>query len=391
MQTAPSLLTLVTHRALYLTLLFSVVSITASQGCLLLALLTGSIDAVVHGRVRQLRWPLIVPLSGFLLASLIAVLASSAPLAGLDHLRYVFQIGMLFLVVNTVHTEKHASSLVHLLIAAGTVMALYGLWQAMTHGADFRVRGTMHYMTFSGILMIVVLLAVAQVTFEPIRRRLLWCGPAVFVLLAALLMTRTRNAWLGLLAGLCIILGYRKKVLLLALPPLVVVSYLLAPQVVRERLHSFVNFQDITLQERLYQWRAGLDMIRHHPFTGIGMGTMERMYLQYRHPDDPSAPGRRYGHLHNNFIQVAAEVGLIGFGFWLSIWIVYFRHTWRTGKRLPPHRRQARALVVGSMASMAALLVAGCFEYNFGDAEVILLGWFSMALPYLAPLTELDG
>jgi O-antigen ligase len=114
------------------------------------------------------------------------------------------------------------------------------------------------------------------------------------------------------------------------------------------------------------------------------------MYPRYRRPGDPAAPGRRYGHLHNNFIQVAAELGLIGFGFWLSIWIVYFRHAWHTCQRLPPQRQQARALVVGSMAGIAALIVAGCFEYNFGDSEVVLLVWFSMALPYLAHL-ELGG
>ena len=38
--------------------------------------------------------------------------------------------------------------------------------------------------------------------------------------------------------------------------------------------------------------------------------------------------------------------------------------------------------MAGSIAAVAAFLVAGCFEYNFGDSEVIDLLWIVMAFPF---------
>jgi len=39
--------------------------------------------------------------------------------------------------------------------------------------------------------------------------------------------------------------------------------------------------------------------------------------------------------------------------------------------------------VLGSIAAIAAFLVAGLFEYNFGDTEVLLVALALMALPFV--------
>jgi O-antigen ligase len=89
------------------------------------------------------------------------------------------------------------------------------------------------------------------------------------------------------------------------------------------------------------------------------------------------------GHLHNNLIQIAAERGLLGLACWLWIWGAYGYHTWRIYGRLRPEYRQAKALVVGSLASVIAFQIEGLFEYTFGDSEVITLMYFLMALPFV--------
>ena len=43
-----------------------------------------------------------------------------------------------------------------------------------------------------------------------------------------------------------------------------------------------------------------------------------------------------------------------------------------------------RALVAGSIAAIAGFLVAGLFEYNFGDSEVAMLAYAVMALAFAA-------
>ena len=39
--------------------------------------------------------------------------------------------------------------------------------------------------------------------------------------------------------------------------------------------------------------------------------------------------------------------------------------------------------MAGSLAAVAGFLVAGLFEYNFGDSEVIGLLWVVMAFPFV--------
>jgi hypothetical protein len=59
-------------------------------------------------------------------------------------------------------------------------------------------------------------------------------------------------------------------------------------------------------------------------------------------------------------------------------------------RRIPAADEEARALVLGSMAAIAGFLVAGLFEYNFGDTEVLLMALAVMALPFVVE-RELAG
>ena len=87
--------------------------------------------------------------------------------------------------------------------------------------------------------------------------------------------------------------------------------------------------------------------------------------------------------LHSNLIQIAAERGLLGLACWLWLWGAYGSHTWRIYVRVGPEDRSAKALVVGSLASVIGFQIEGLFEYNFGDSEVITLTYFLMALPFV--------
>jgi len=247
------------------------------------------------------------------------------------------------------------------------------------------------YMTFAGILMLVDLMTVAQLLFRTHRLQMFWAVPAMLIITAALLMTQTRSAWCGLIAGCCVIFGLRNKVSLLALPLVVLVVLLLIPQTIKIRALSILDRREITAQERLSMWSSGLRIIRDHPWTGIGMGAMARIYPRYREPDSPVNPTRRIGHLHNNVIQVAAERGLLGLACWLWIWLAYGYQTWLIYGRLGPEDTGAKALVVGSLASVIGFHIEGLFEHTFGDSEVITLTYFLMALPFVVQRARLSG
>ncbi len=370
--------------ALVLYTVCALLSISAMQAAYILALIAWALRVALSGDTQHLRWPFLLPYGAFVVASLLATITGVEPVTSLIELRNVGEMLLFYLVVNVVHTTARATLLTRGLIVTGTLTALYGLAQAWVHGESFRAHGTMSiYMTFAGLLMLVTLMALASLLYGRLRWHLAWALPATLVLLAALLATHTRGAWCGFIAGCGVLLGCQQRRRLLALPLAVLLLLFLVPQSIRMRVLSMVDRHEVTAQERLSMWVSGLHILQTYPWTGIGMGAMATVYPRYREPASPIAATRRLGHLHNNIIQVGAERGVLGLATWLWFWGAYGWYAWRIYTRLGPGRTPAHALVLGSLASVVAFHVEGLFEYTFGDAEVISLTYFLMALPFV--------
>ena len=127
-------------------------------------------------------------------------------------------------------------------------------------------------------------------------------------------------------------------------------------------------------------WTSGAEMVRDHPLFGVGVGGVKRLYPSYVHP---GAGKRSTGHLHSNPVQIAAERGLLGLAAWVWIWAAFFVRSSRILLRLPSGIGLARMLTAGSLAAILGFLVAGLFEYNFGDSEVVMVAYLMMAVPFV--------
>jgi putative inorganic carbon (HCO3(-)) transporter len=149
---------------------------------------------------------------------------------------------------------------------------------------------------------------------------------------------------------------------------------------VRVRIESIVDATDATARERFAMADAGLTMLREHPLIGVGLGGVKRLYPVYAPPE---AVRRHTSHLHNTPLQIAVERGLVGLALWLWIFVAFFVRASRVLRRVPTQAVADRALVVGAVAAVAAFLVSGLFEYNFGDTEVLLVALAVMALPFV--------
>lgn len=93
-------------------------------------------------------------------------------------------------------------------------------------------------------------------------------------------------------------------------------------------------------------------------------------------------PNGWYGHLHNIYLQYAAERGV--FGLLAMLWFI--------GKAaLDFHRRlqqevspEVRAVLHGAIGVIIAVLAEGYSEYNLGDSEVLTLFLSVIACGYVA-------
>ena len=244
----------------------------------------------------------------------------------------------------------------------------------------FRAKGFFSiYMTLGGSLLIGLSLILAPIALgaRTWRRPSLATGVLAAIALA---LTYVRSAWLGLGVAVVVLAGLTRRYALLLVLLVATALALVVSSSLQTRLLSMTDRTDPSATERMYFWAAGWHMVRNAPLLGLGPGGVKRHYPEYR---DPAARRPGTGHLHNNLIQIAAERGLLGLAAWLAIWVAFFVRAGRIYAALPAARSEDRALVAGSLAAVAGFLVAGLFEYNFGDSEVIGLLWVVMAFPFV--------
>jgi len=234
------------------------------------------------------------------------------------------------------------------------------------------------YMTLAGVLTVVLTAELAPLAVAGRRRAV--AAAAWLTAALALALTLVRGAWLGLAAGVLVSLaGVRRRAVAVAGVVALAAAVLALPSV-RQRAETLGDAGDATARERLAMIDGGLAMLRQRPIIGVGPGQVKRLYPAYAPPE---AQRRHTSHLHNTPLQIAVERGVVGLALWLWIFAAFFARAWRVLRRVPADAVADRALVVGALAAVTAFLVAGLFEYNFGDTEVLLVILSVMALPFV--------
>jgi O-antigen ligase len=332
-----------------------------------------------HGWRRAFSPP-IVFWFGLLVAFLVlSAIFSLHPGTSLIALKGLFTFLFVPLFADSIQTERDAYRLVGALTFSSLVLCAAGLWQYLHGGNDLnhRIRASLsHYMTFSGILLVVVL-ALVGIAIEGPRRMKLPSAAAATVLGGTLLLTFTRNAYVGFLAAIILYLAIRKPMALFAVPVLALAAYGVSPADIRLRLLSTFDPADPTNRDRLAMAVAGLRMIRDFPVFGLGLTLVKPYYPLYRVAD---APRWQVPHLHDNLLQIAAESGLFAAAMYVALLVCFFRATVRLLKRESEPSR--RGLLAGAFLALSGVTVAGLFEYNFGDVEVLMTTLILLALPF---------
>ena len=343
---------------------------------------------------QRLRFPPVkLPLALFMIGTAISLAFSGEAAAGIPGVRKFYLFLMLLVVYSTVRRLQRTRALVLGWALVAAVGAVVGLAQfaakvkeAHVLGRGFydfyvpgdRITGFMsHWMTFSGLQMFALVMLAAFLFFAPesMRRGWLWllCAALMFV---SLVLAMTRNSWLGSAVGLLYLLWFWRRWLVAAVPVVGVLAILLAPAEIRERVNSATRPKQgvDSNQFRVVAWRTGLHMIREHPWLGLGPEGVKLHFDEYVPPDIPRPlPAGWYGHLHNIYLQFAAERGIPTM--LALMWMLgkILRDFWLGLRRLPPGRSNARFLLQGGIAVLLATLAAGFFEHNLGDSEVLTM------------------
>lgn len=207
----------------------------------------------------------------------------------------------------------------------------------------------------------------------------------LFVAVPMLILTQSRGAFVAFAASVALlsVLRSRKSLVpLLAIGLGVVVFWIVQPAALTAFVTTLAASSTITgLDSRIEIWSRAWYMVQDFAFTGIGMGSFERvtemLYPLFITP-------RSVPHAHNLFLQVAVDLGVPGLIAWLGILVTVIVSSWRAYRSPNP---TLRALGAGLLASQVALCVHGLTDaVTWGMVRSAPLVWAAWGVAIAAGL-----
>lgn len=374
---------------LYLFVLGSPFSIALTQSSLFFLFLTVILIMIVEKKMlfpsTVLDWYFIA----YILLGMLSWIVNREQSMTVIFLKRLSLIPIVYLIPASIQSRKQLKTVLIILITVMSILSVIGIQKYLSGvgGLEGRLSLYHHYMTSGGIIMIVCLIT-AALAFSPIPRKVrIGAAAACLIMVLPLLFTFTRSSWLGFIAGVLVIgiLQYRK--LIAGVLALVLLFILFAPQSMKNRIIDTADPNHWSNRERLYMWKAGIEIMKDHPAAGVGDIDLGEYYRQYKSP----LAREQHGHLHNNLIMFAATLGIPGLLFFLVFFIRVWIMEFRIYRALPPDDWLLRSVALGSLAVLAGFHVNGLFEWNFGDAEIAMLLWFSIGLSITVKRLHLTG
>ncbi|SVC23946.1 uncharacterized protein METZ01_LOCUS276800, partial [marine metagenome] len=316
---------------------------------------------------KEQRWPLVVPILLFALASFVAVANAYDLNYSYKPLKKLLEFLIFFWILNCARKNSLRNSLSLVLIASATLSSLFGLYQYWQNFnltptgtmSLYRISGSLHYMTFGGLLMLSGVIASAWVMFQKPTQRWVWVS--IGIITSTLLLSLTRQAWFGLSTALVFLIFFWKKKFLLLLPIILLIIYTASPLSSQKRIKDMFSGKDKTFIMRMALWKGGWEVFKDYPLTGCGFRCVDLVNSQY---PDPTGYIGRYRGMHNNLIQLAVDTGILGVTAWLGIWFFFFRLLYHKASALEKKSNE-RWVILGSAAAALAFFASGFFETNF--------------------------
>ncbi len=358
------------------------VSIAASGIAFGVALAAWLARVVLHGGPR---WPRTIadrPFLAFLACGVLAAIAGLDAGTALWSLRGYAQVLVFYLVLANVRDDDERHRLAWIVSFALFVWGWHRVydyrWQNFLHGV-----GPGKMTQASQLAIGVVFLQALWLATRGAGKRVA-VGFAFGMQLAGLVCTFKRGAWVGTIAGLTTQLWFRNRKLVV-IPLLVAALVGLGYGPARLRLQE--SGKDwVHPDNRLRMWTIGAQLVRDYP---LGIGTHNGSIM--KRADLWGADPPKHRHFHSNFITVWVEdgiLGLVAFVWWLVAMARMLIARVVSTRDGPP--REA-ALAMGAATAFLAWNLNGVVEFNFGDAEVMMLLYLVLGLalaPHVAAATR---
>lgn len=329
------------------------------------------------------RTALDLPVLLFGVMLIVSAVTSFAPKASImSVLVYLAFMLSYYLLTNSVRSKERLFTIIVLMLFAGLLVALYGIYQYvfgfaegttwidedMFSDIETRVVSTFENPNVLGeylLLLIPVGLAVIWGTKKGYNKLIHLC--VVGALSLCMIYTYSRGCWIGLMvAVMMFFMFYDRRFVWLGIIALLM-SPMFLPQNVINRFLSVGDMGDTSTSYRVYIWMGTFNMLKDYWFSGIGVGTeaFGRIYPMYAYS------GVMAPHSHNLYLQIITENGIAGLIIFLSIVVVYFKEC--ISSIIRSKDKLLKGLITGLAAGMLGYLVQGMFDNVWYNYRVFLL------------------
>jgi O-antigen ligase len=207
----------------------------------------------------------------------------------------------------------------------------------------------------------------------------------IFVLFSGLFFTFARPAALALMISILIYGIVKKdKVVLIFILAAIFIFPILAPKSIKKWAKE-VKYQPAILMcnaDRMNIYRNSINMIRHNPVIGVGLNTFSKNYHLYKLPEQAGAETSDTIYAHNNFFQMAGEIGLLGLFAFLWMLFCLFKEDFFVYRAMK--NESLKLVLLCLIVSLFAFLINGMTETSLYYSRVSIIFWyllgFSLAL-----------
>lgn len=141
-----------------------------------------------------------------------------------------------------------------------------------------------------------------------------------------------------------------------------------------------LSIVDINVQTRFRYTRDAWEIVKDHPLLGLGGHGWKSRYFQYQSSNYSSTE------VHNHFMQVFVETGIIGFLLFLAIWLTFLYTAYRL---YTDGDEERKILSVAISTAVLAIVAHSLYDFNLSLGAIGIFLWALMGVARgLSPKTK---
>jgi len=355
-------------------------------------------DATVEW--NPLDWPLLALLAIGLL-QLVFRTSSYAYFTRAELLRLSAYLIIFCLAAQAFRTRRDLTQLAWFLMSFAFLVSLFGIIQHFTSGGkiywyrELPLGGDLFgpYVNrnhFAGFVELTAPVGLSLMVFRGLRREVFPLAALLTVIpVSALVLAGSRGGIVSFafqLGVLALLVRSRKSregprmaaVGIVALAAVALIVWIGAGRAIER----FANLPqtDTSLGRRLTMARAASQVVRNHPILGSGLGTLVVVYPRYETVYD----GKVVEHVHNDYMELLAESGLLGGICGLTFLVLLYRQARNNFEAAQGHF--SRGIHAAGIVAMAGLLFHSFVDFNLHIPANALLFFLQAQMVCCAPL-----